>query len=252
MRKFYSAPYQRKIMRQIAQQTMNRNVETKQATYSTTDGLEILHNNFVSLTPNILATGQGVQDPNDTNQACRIGDQISVTGASLRFMFELNERYSDVTLRVMVIRSAKGDVPTRATLFIGRSGNKMLDMIDRERYSVLHQKYVKMKAPNMSVANIGGPNSEIGSTIPPSNAGIQYAATMQNTISRATKIVKIWVPGKKFARNGKIQYENGIAQTKFFDYHVLVYAYSNLTTGQDVWNVARINDYVQMLYFKDA
>ncbi len=239
-------------MRQIAQQTMNRNVETKQATYSVTDGQEITHNNFISMTPNILATTQGVQDPNDTNQACRIGDQINLRGASLRFMFELNERYSDVTLRLLVIRSAKGDVPTRATLFIGRSGNKMLDMIDRERYSVMYQRYVKMKAPNMSVANIGGPNSEITSTIPPSQAGIQYATTIQNTISRATKIVKVWIPGKRFARNGKITYENGSSQTKFFDYHVLVYAYSNLTTGQDIWNVARVNDYVQMLYFKDA
>ena len=38
-------------------------------------------------------------------------------------MLELNERYSDVTLRMLVIRCAKGDVPTANTLWQGASSN---------------------------------------------------------------------------------------------------------------------------------
>lgn len=238
-------------MKQIAQRAVNRNVETKSCTYSTTDGTEIWHNNFMSLTSNILATTQGVQDPTLTNQDCRIGDQIMLRGASIKMMVELNERYSDVTLRLMVVRAAKGDTPTRATLFTGRSGNKMLDNVDKERYSILFQKYYKLKAPNNGVTTTTGTTSEVTSGVVGTNAGIEYGGNTM-MLSRTTKIIKVWIPGKRFSRGGKITYENASSQVKFFDYHVLLYAYSNYTTLQDVFYVARVNDYVQQLYYKDA
>ena len=66
-------------------------------------------------------------------------------------MVELNERYSDVTFRLVFVKCAKGDVPTRDSLFTGSSGNKMLDYINKERYTVLAQKFFKIKAPNMGI-----------------------------------------------------------------------------------------------------
>lgn len=250
IQRFYSPAYQQRVLRQLANQAVQRNVETKHATYSTTDGTEIYHNNFMSLTPNILATTQGVQDPELSNQDCRIGDEIMLKGASIKMMVELNERYSDVTLRLMVIKAAKGDVPTRATLFTGRSGNKMLDIIDKERYSVLFQRFYKLKAPNLSVTNLLGASTQVSDGI--TNAGIQASNRTDVQLSRSTKIIKVWLPGAKFGNKGKIKYENGSSQVKFFDYHVLLYAYSNITTAQDQWYVARVNDYVQELYYKDA
>ena len=126
-------------------------------------------------------------------------------------MLELNERYSDVTFRLFVIRSAKVDTPTTSTLWQGVSGNKMLDNFNTERYSVLHSQYVKITARNQG--NVPNLVQEIGS-------GFQVGT---DVISRATKIVQFFVPGKKFTRSGILQYENQSTQVKFFDYHFQIY-----------------------------
>lgn len=49
-------------------------------------------------------------------------------------MTEMNamERYADITCCILVICSAKGDVPTNITLWHGASANKMIDTIDIE------------------------------------------------------------------------------------------------------------------------
>lgn len=161
-------------------------------------------------------------------------------------MIELNERYSDVTFRLMVVKAARGDVPTRTSLFTGESGNKMIDCIDKERYSILLQKYFKLTARNM--ANIG---IDIGVGAG-TNAVATDGANVKQVQSRATKIVTAWIPGSKFSRNGQITYQAGGTTSKFFDYHVLLYAYSNYTTLQDNWYVGRVNDFICKMYFKDA
>ena len=46
-----------------------------------------------------------------------IGDKITLSSVQVKGMIELNERYSDVGVRDMVIKSAKGDTPTDATLW---------------------------------------------------------------------------------------------------------------------------------------
>jgi len=77
--------------------------------------------------------------------------------------------------------------------------------------------------------------------------------TGTDTVSRATKIFKIYIKGNKFSRNNTITYEAGTSQVKFFDYHLLYYAYSNWSTSATLgFNVARINDEVIQMYYKDA
>lgn len=235
-----------RMMKRIAAATINRNVETKHSVYTSTDGTEITHNNFISLDNSLLATSQGVTDPLNTNINNRIGDEIMLKGIKLKGMVELNERYSDVTIRIMVVKAAKGDVPARNTLFNGVSGNKMLDTINSERYTVLAQKYIKLKAPGMGTQ---GP-AIIDPLYGPS--GYTRAQDADQVLSRATKIWKMWIPGSRFKKNRKIVYENGSSQVKFFDYYVLMYAYSNYGANQDVWNVARSNDYIKEMYYKDA
>jgi len=76
-----------------------------------------------------------------------------------------------------------------------------------------------------------------------------------NTISRATRIVKFYIPGKKFTRNGILQYEKGSSQLKFFDYHFMIYACSNFSTVDTpalAYNVGRLNDCFVKMYYKDA
>lgn len=245
----YSAKILQSAARRAVTQQLNKKAETKTACYSTTDGGQIYHNNFISMTPNILATTQGTNDAITSNQNCRIGDQINLRGVSLKMMVELNERYSDVTLRLLIVRAAKGDTPTRATLYNGLSGNKMLDTINTERYTIIFQKYIKLKSPNPSVSNLLGASTEVSDGI--TNAGIEASNRTDTLLSRATKIVKVWIPGTKMVKNGIVKYEDNSSQCKFFDYHVLLYAYSNYTTAQDQWYIARLNDYVQQVYFKD-
>lgn len=219
----------------------NKTIETKRILYTDTDGKEIFHNNFITLNPVVLATTRGT---GDDELASRIGDAITLRGVSIKFMVELNERYSDVTFRFMLVKCAKGDVPTRATLWKGISGNKMIDFFDTERYTIIKSKTFKIQAPN--TATIGG---AFGGLVP---TGYNDANNGNQVLSRATKIIKFWIPGSKFVKSSVITYENNSQQVKFYDYHAILYAYSNYSTSQDVYYVGRCGDYVQQMYFKDA
>jgi hypothetical protein len=231
----------------VVQNMLKQKIETKQSTTSYTDGTQVFHNNFVDLeTANtFLRTTIGTGDPM-VGTGNRIGDEINLKGISFKMMIELNERFSDVTFRVMCIRSAKGDVPTRDNLWKGMSGNKMLDQINVERYTMIFHKTFKIRAPNSSTWGGDIKVTELAS-------GVNAQDSANTSLSRATRIVKFWIPGTKFGRNGKITYENGsIFQTKFYDYTLMLYAYSNFTTLQDVFYVARVNDVVKTMYYTDA
>lgn len=233
-----------KVAKAVVEKALKRELETKESIYSATDGTEIFHNNFATLNSELLFTTQGVADPANSRANNRIGDKICLKGVTLKMMVELNERYSDVTFRLMVVKCARGDVPTRATLFVGQSGNKMLDTFNHERYSLLYQKWFKLTARNIGTfaVNHGVPNT--GTSL--------LGGPGVDSISRATKIVKCWIPGKKFAKNGIIKYDENGTQQKFFDYHVQLYAYSNYSTAQDVYYVGRVNDFISMLKYTDA
>lgn len=236
-------------MRRVAKAAVNRNLETKVITRTATDGTEILHNNFITLSSQPFSTQQGTADGDVVGvTGVRIGDEVTARGYKMKFMVELNERYSDVTFRLLMVKCAKGDAPTRATLFHGQSGNKMLDSINTERYSIIKQKYFKLKSPNLAIQDA---TTDTGTGV---GQAIHATAGQggNNVLSRATKIVKFWVPASKFTRRGILRYENQSTQTKFFDYHVLLYAYSNYSTLQDLFYVARLNDTVEQFYFKDG
>jgi len=100
-----------------------------------------------------------------------------------------------------------------------------------------------MTAPNMGIDPSG--IQTVGSGF----------ATGTQQVSRATRIVKFYIPGSKFTKNRILQYENGLPQVKFFDYHFMIYAYSNYSTigpGTGAFNVGRLNDCFIKMYYKDA
>ena len=130
----------------------------------------------------------------------------SRAGVSIKMMLELNERYSMGTFRIFVVRAARGDTPTKANLFTGLSANKMIDTINTERYSIVASKTVVIRQSATGMRTTGVVQ----------DVGSGYAVGTATT-SRASKIVKMWIPGKKFGRNGKIIYENGSSVPKFFD-----------------------------------
>jgi len=221
---------------------ISKNVETKSACISSSDYIQIGHNGFVGIEyQTLLATTQGITDPQSTNTLCRIGDQINLKSISIRMMLELNERYSDVSFRILVIKSAKGDTVDTNTVFCNLSGNKMLDRINKERYTILYEKWGKIKAPNTGAITVQSTGSGL------------FDGDADRTFSRATKLVKINLPGSLFGKDGLITYENGSSQVKFYDYSVCIWAYSNYTTSSALaYNVLAVNDYVKEMWYKDA
>jgi hypothetical protein len=232
-----------KLAKKVANQAISRNIETKKSVHTSSDGSQIGHNNFILMDSNVLETTRGTADPMTTSTNNIIGDEIMLRGVSIKFMVELNERYSDVKFRLFVVKKAKGDTLSSATFFNGVSGNKMLDTINTERFSVLLSKTFKLTA--RSQGTTGGETGGISSGF---NAAHSDAHT---TLSRATKILKFYIPGSKLRSQGKIMYENGSAQPKFFYYQPILYAYSNYSTSDALsFNVARLNDYVRTLYIR--
>lgn len=245
-RKAYSKrkPATRNTVKSLVRKEVNKNIETKQSVYSATDGTEIGHNSFITIDNTPLYTTKGVTDPQASQTSNRIGDEINFKGLQMKMMLELNERYSDVTYRILVIKSSRGDTPQNTTLWNNVSGNRMLDTINTERYTVIYQKWGKIKAPNYGALS--------------AVEGASYVSSgLYNTgaLSRATKIVKIRLSPKQL-KLGVIKYDGAFgdsSQLKFFDYTVLLYAYSNYSTSQLLgYNVLRLNDYIRTMYFKDG
>lgn len=226
--------------------TLFKNAETKQSQVSSTDYRQIGHNSFITIDNEVLKTEQGVQDPSSNSFYGRIGDEITLLKAKFCMMLELNERYSDVSYRILVVKSSRGDVPTSATLFNGLSANKMLDTINYERYSILYQKWGKITSPNIASNGTASGGALTG-------AGTYDMLNPQTTLlSRATKIIKFSIDGKKFYKNGIVRYDNGGDDGKFYDFSVLVYAYSNYSTSALLgFNVLAVNDYYHLLEYKD-
>ena len=129
-------------MRAIASKlkSMTKTIKFESGSILAQDGQEIGHNGFVTITSSLLRTGQGTADM-DNCMRQRIGCQIRLSGVSIKCKMEHNERGSDVSFRILIVRCANGDTPTPSTLKQGNSSNKMIDTINTERYSILAPKY---------------------------------------------------------------------------------------------------------------
>jgi len=99
---------------------ITKTIETKSGVTQLPDGIQYLHNTLYTVNNTFLATNAGVGD-SEFSVGQHIGDKITLKGVSFKMMLELNERYSDVTFRMMLIRSEKGDVPVQSTMWMGAS-----------------------------------------------------------------------------------------------------------------------------------
>jgi len=216
-------------------------VETKESTQTTAAAVDLAHNNVTIIQSggadlNIFKTYNGATDPM-AGVGERIGDQLTVRGVKIVSFFENALQRSKVYYRLMLVRCPRGVAPTRANLFKNDSGNKMIDSVNTEKFTIVWGKTF---------------NINVGNT--PGNATMVSGAPFQ-TITMAgqgTRIVKAWIPGKKFGRNGNLQYENGGVDVKFYDYKLVVVAYDWGGTPQDLNTVGKINELYTKLYFKDA
>lgn len=216
---------------------LSRMIETKEGRRTNVTNQNCAHNNTTVLSDDPLQTDQGIGDPM-SGSGNRIGDQIYVRGLSAKFFLEGALGRTKVYFRVMLLKGAKGETFDRSTIFKGNSGNKMLDEINTERFTVIAQKIITVQPPNRSAVAVqpltGAPTIDSVSAV------------------TGNRILKFWIPGVKFGRKGRLQYENGGQQTKFFSHRWVIVAYDWYGTPQDTNNVGIINECYSKLYYKDA
>lgn len=187
------------------------------------------------LNPFLMTQGSG--DPMAQGTGNRIGDQVAVKGLTIKAFFENALQRSRVYYRIMLVKCAKGDVPSRAVLFKNDSNNKMMDVVNTERFTILAQKIFTIDCSNAAPATVGA-------------TGVPTSATSAGI---GTKMISMWVPGYKFGRGGVIQYlSDSTSDLKFFDYRIAIIAYDWFGTPQDANTVGRVNELFTKVYYKDA
>jgi hypothetical protein len=104
---------------------------------------------------------------------------------------------------MFVVKKAKGDTLSTATFFTGLAGNKMIDTINTERFTVLYSRTFKLTARNQgTLQNEQG----VGSGL----YGVASSSAYQGAVlSRATRIIKVYVyvPGSTFIKSRKVTYK---------------------------------------------
>ena len=220
-----------------------RMIETKQSQWASANNIAIAHNNLILINKddggplNPFQLVQGTGDPMAINSGNRIGDRISLKGMLIKGFFEGALNRSKVHFRVMLLRGAKGETFSRANCFQGKSDNKMLDMLNTDRFTCVWQTRFSVSPPNAApqTVNVAGEtlDARIGIT--------------------GNRIINAWIPGRKFGKGGNIQYEDAsTSQIKFYDYRFMVLAYDWYGTPQDANTVGRVNEMYSLCYYKDA
>lgn len=243
----------------IVKKVINKEAETKSGVITFTPNLTIQNNFFRQICTNFLATAQGTAD-NETIQGARIGDKIKLKGVKLTGMFETNERFSQVYLRILVIKKYRGAVVTNNThtaatgLFRSTSvdGNAIIDQFDNEKNKVIYQKLIKLTIPPYSISDTSGASFIVGAGIP----GTRSAPTTNNVGQAATYRWSIWLSAKKLGySSGQVQYENNSTLVKNWDYEVWFGGHSGLTngifSGGTAYNVGVFNMGYAKMYYKD-
>lgn len=231
----------------VVSRMIGRTIETKesQERANTGTGIQnVAHNNVLlvsnqgrSAALNPFITTQGSTDPMSENTGQRIGDQITLKGLSIKMFLENPVDRCNTHYRIMLLRGAKGETFDRTTIFKGKCANKMMDVVNTERFTIIAQKIVNLKAANGTAGALsltGVPGNSV-------NAGM------------ATRLVTMWVPGAKIAKGGVIRYENASSsQVKFYDYRICILCYDWFGTPQDANTVGKVNDLITTCYYKDA
>jgi len=217
-------------------QRLTRMIETKETAQTQAVATSLPHNNITLLSINPFVTNLGVGDPM-AGTGNRIGDSISVSGLLIKGFMENALSRSHVHYRIMLVRGAKGETFDRTSLFKGIVDNKIIDQMNTERFTIVASKRMTINCTNNA----------------PSSLNINGTVSTGNAAGISGRPFSLWIPGKKFGRDGVIKYQDAsTSQVKFYDYRIVVLAYDWYGTPQDVNNVGLINSFYTKLYYKDA
>ncbi len=131
---------QAKSVRKIAKKTVMGTAETKSVGKSQ-ENVQLFHNKALYIS-NLLATTQGVKDPNDqSGNDARIGDSIRLTNANIKFWLSNKDDRPNVMYRLIMFWYDTPLTLTDALCFFTQT-NKMLDRPNTENISIIDQKYI--------------------------------------------------------------------------------------------------------------
>lgn len=226
-----------------------RMIENKHFTWRTSANVALPHNYLTVLqlqsggNLNPFRSVNGTDDPMGTGGS-RVGDMIKATGLLIRGMFENALERGRVHYRVMLVKCAKGDTLDDSTFWQGITGNRMIDQVNTERFTIVAQKM-------FTINNSNAPPNSVATS------GYAYDSNVPDNVLTGigTKTFKMWIPGRKFGPDGRVQFENNSqGQVKFFDYRIVVLTYDWYGTPMlpTANNVGRVNELYTKLYFKDA
>lgn len=250
-----------RIARRGARAVFNSQVETKKSSHALASDT-MFHNSINIIDSDCFKTTNGVTDPENLDTLNRVGDEITVTKIVFRGILEMPPNQTEVYIRIMFVKCAKGDTPTTATLFSQLSVCKLIDPVDRERFKIIFTKTFKLKSGNLGVGNSQsayGLMTQGGAAQAPTT-GVGYSNYNDvKSLGSATRVFSHTISGKKLFRNGTLKYQNGTYQPKFYDYHLLGFAYVNADTdtansgaGTGTMAAAYLKHYYSQLHFKDA
>lgn len=226
-----------------------RMIENKHFTWRTSANVGLNHNYLTVLqlqsggNLNPFRSVNGTDDPMGTG-GTRVGDMIKATGLLIRGMFENALERGRVHYRVMLVKCAKGDTLDDSTFWQGITGNRLIDQVNTERFTIVAQKMFTINCSNAPPTTVYVNGAASDNTLPDNaSTGI------------GTKTFKMWIPGNKFGPDGRVHFENNSqGQVKFFDYRIVVLTYDWYGTpmAPTANTVGRVNELYTKLYFKDA
>lgn len=95
-------------------------------------------------------------------QQLRIGREIWLKGISLEFILHIQPQIPYFKTKLSLIKHRRGDIPTYRTFYKQYTGNRMLDMMDTERYKIVKQwKFYKSNTQFATSAGAGTKNDMI-------------------------------------------------------------------------------------------
>lgn len=210
-----------KSMLRMARSAVLKTCETKYYT-SSSENQQLYHNGGAANAYNWAGNMLGTVVSN--NQGGRIGDEVWPVGLSLKLWLSNKADRPNVMYRILIVASPPDtySMASPTGLFKGSIGNKMLDYVDTDRYTIKYSKLVQPFAGDYSLES-GATNKE------------------------HSRMLNIWIPIK-----GKIQYAQDTGTLPKYQKHiwsliVIAYdAFGSLTTD----NIASFS-LMYRFYFKD-
>ena len=105
-----------RIARRAAGAVFNSQVETKKSSHTLISDT-MFHNSINIIDSSTLKSSPDIYDPETIDISNRVGDEVTVQKIVFKGMLEMPPYMTDVNVRIMYVKCAKGDTPTTATLF---------------------------------------------------------------------------------------------------------------------------------------